>query len=306
MSGLPIVYNDAYSIELPSGHRFPMPKFVRLFAHLRDIGLIGDNLHQAVPAPRSWLEFVHTPAYVTSILERTLDRAAERRLGLPVSEALATRSQAATGGTVLAARLALEYGLACNTAGGSHHAFADAGSGFCVFNDVAVAAAVLLREGTVRRVLVIDLDVHQGDGTALIFHDEPRVTTFSVHCRTNFPARKQQSDLDLAVERGMADEAYLALLQEHLPALLARVQPDLVFYNAGVDPHEDDRLGHLALSDRGLAARDRYVIQTCRHQRLPVVGVIGGGYGHDVDVIARRHSTLHREAAALFDAAATS
>jgi acetoin utilization deacetylase AcuC-like enzyme len=277
-----------------------MPKFRALHAHLERIGLV-DAVNRFVPEPADWatLTRVHAPDYVRDVLGQTLSPMAERRLGLPQSPALADRSRAATAGTLLAARLALAHGLACNTAGGSHHAFADAGSGFCVFNDVAVAAAALLAEGAVRKVLVIDLDVHQGDGTALIFRDDPRVFTFSMHAATNFPARKQQSDLDLALPRDLADAAYLVALEETLPKLFDDVRPDLVFYNAGVDPHADDRLGHLALSDDGLKARDFAVIDAVRRRGIPLVGVVGGGYDRDVERLVRRHAILHRTAARL-------
>ena len=195
------------------------------------------QLHRPELAPVGWLEQAHTPDYVEAALGLTLDAAAQRRIGLPITAEVVTRSRAACAGTVLTARLALEHGLACNTAGGSHHAFADQGAGFCVFNDVAVAAAVLLAEGRIGRALVIDLDVHQGDGTAAIFAGDGRVHTFSMHCATNFPLRKQTSDLDLALEAGLEDDAYLWLLADHLPGLLQQVRPDLVFFNAGVDPH---------------------------------------------------------------------
>ncbi|MEO1090072.1 MAG: histone deacetylase [Pseudomonadota bacterium] len=295
---LPIVHHPAYSVELPSNHRFPMPKFQALRVELERQGLIGaNNEHRPELASRDWLELVHTADYVTAIIDQALPPAAERRLGLPQSPELATRARAATAGTVLAARLALVHGIACNTAGGSHHAFADAGTGFCVFNDVAVAAAVLLAEGRVRRVLVVDLDVHQGDGTALIFHGDPRVFTFSMHAQTNFPARKQTSDLDVALPRELADAGYLQRLAATLPDVLDRSRPDLVFYNAGVDPHRDDRLGHLALSDEGLEQRDRFVLQTVRAKGVPLVGVIGGGYDTDRDRLARRHAILHATAA---------
>ena len=296
---LPIVFHPAYSVPLPAGHRFPMPKFKALHDVLAQLQLVGPlNRFEPQLAPRAWLELVHTPTYVTQILAQSLPPAAERRLGLPVSPALAERSRAATAGTLLAARLALEHGLACNTAGGSHHAFADAGSGFCVFNDVAVAAAVLLAEGSVGRVLVVDLDVHQGDGTAELFAHDPRVFTLSLHARTNFPARKKTSDLDVPLPRDLDDRGYLAALDAALPDVLERFAPELVFYNAGVDPHRDDRLGHLALSDAGLAARDRRVIDLVTRRGLPLVGVIGGGYDRDPERLARRHATLHRTAAA--------
>jgi acetoin utilization deacetylase AcuC-like enzyme len=213
-----------------------------------------------------------------------------------LSPALAQRSRAAAAGTLLAARLALEHGLACSTAGGSHHAFADHGAGFCVFNDVAVAGRVLLAEGLVRRVLVVDLDVHQGDGTAAIFHGDPRVFALSVHCRANFPLRKQQGDLDVALDAGIGDRDYLAVLGALLPPLLDRLRPDLVFYNAGVDPHEADRLGRLALTDQGLAEREALVLEACRRRGLPLACVVGGGYAPTLEELVARHAILHRVA----------
>ncbi len=292
-----VVHHPAYVAELPPGHRFPMAKFGRLLAHLHERKLVEPRrLFRPEPAPRSWLELAHSGRYVTAVLEHGLDPASQRRLGLPMSPALALRSRAASAGTVLAARLALEHGLACNTAGGSHHAMADGGAGFCVFNDVAVAAAVLLTEGLVARVLVIDLDVHQGDGTAEIFRNDPRVVTFSVHCRANYPARKTQSDLDVALDPEVGDAPYLRLLDAVLPPLLDRVAPDLVFYNAGVDPHRDDRLGRLALSDAGLAAREALVLEACRRRALPLACVLGGGYAPTLDELVARHAILHEVA----------
>jgi acetoin utilization deacetylase AcuC-like enzyme len=291
---VPVVHHPAYVAPLPPSHRFPMPKFGRLFAYLGEAGLVlPDQVRRPEPAPRGWLELAHTPGYVTAVLEQRLDAEAERRLGLPVSPALALRSRCAVGGTVLAARLALEHGLACNTAGGSHHAHAAFGSGFCVFNDVAVAARTLLADGLIGKALVVDLDVHQGDGTASILEHDPRVVTLSVHCRTNFPARKQQSDLDIALDPGTGDELYLAMLEAVLPSLLERVRPDLVFYNAGVDIHEADRLGRLALTDRGLKAREAFVLRTCLDRGLPLACVVGGGYSSDIEELVRRHAVLH-------------
>jgi acetoin utilization deacetylase AcuC-like enzyme len=291
---VPVVHHPAYVAPLPPSHRFPMPKFGRLFAYLGEAGLVlPDQVRRPEPAPRGWLELAHTPGYVTAVLEQRLDAEAERRLGLLVSPALALRSRCAVGGTVLAARLALEHGLACNTAGGSHHAHAAFGSGFCVFNDVAVAARTLLADGLIGKALVVDLDVHQGDGTASILEHDPRVVTLSVHCRTNFPARKQQSDLDIALDPGTGDELYLAMLEAVLPSLLERVRPDLVFYNAGVDIHEADRLGRLALTDRGLKAREAFVLRTCLDRGLPLACVVGGGYSSDIEELVRRHAVLH-------------
>jgi acetoin utilization deacetylase AcuC-like enzyme len=291
---VPVVHHPAYVAPLPPSHRFPMPKFGRLFAYLGEAGLVRpDQVRKPEPAPRGWLELAHTPGYVTAVLEQRLDAEAERRLGLPVSPALALRSRCAVGGTVLAARLALEHGLACNTAGGSHHAHAAFGSGFCVFNDVAVAARTLLADGLIGKALVVDLDVHQGDGTASILEHDPRVVTLSVHCRTNFPARKQQSDLDVALDPGTGDELYLAMLEAVLPLLLDRIRPDLVFYNAGVDPHESDRLGRLALTDHGLRAREALVLRACLDRGLPLACVVGGGYSSDIEELVRRHAVLH-------------
>ena len=296
----PVVHHPAYVTPLPAAHRFPMPKFARLLACLRETGLLlPAQEHVPEPAPRGWLELAHEVEYVAAVLEQRLDEAAVRRLGLPMSPVLALRSRCAVAGTVLAARLALEHGIACNTAGGSHHAFTGHGAGFCVFNDVAVAARLLLAEGGVGRVLVVDLDVHQGDGTASMLADEPRAFTLSVHCRTNFPARKQQSDLDVALDAEVGDADYLDLLDGLLPALLDRVRPDLVLYNAGVDPHRDDRLGRLALTDAGLAERERLVLDAVRSRGLSLACVVGGGYADDLDLLARRHALLHEAIAAL-------
>jgi len=294
---LPIVHHPDYVAPLEPGHRFPMDKFGALRDVLLEEGLASPGgFHIPEEAPVSWLTQAHTPDYVDGVLAQTLPREIERRIGLPITERVARRGRLATGGTVLAARLALEHGIACNTAGGSHHARAETGAGFCVFNDVAVAVRVLMREGIIRRVLIIDLDVHQGDGTAAIFTGEPKVFTLSMHAEKNFPVRKVDGDLDLALPDGMEDVAYLDTLAKYLPRALALQEPDMVFYNAGVDPHKDDRLGRLSLSDEGLAARDRYVLSTCLEAGVPVTGVIGGGYGKDVRVLAKRHATLHRAA----------
>jgi acetoin utilization deacetylase AcuC-like enzyme len=299
---VPIVHHPAYVAPLPAGHRFPMAKFGRLMAQLLASGRVApEQVLRPEPAPRGWLELAHAPVYVSAVLEGGLTAAEQRRLGLPWSPTLALRSRCATAGTVLAARLALEHGVALNTAGGSHHAFRDGGTGFCVFNDVAVAALLLLAEGTIGSVLVLDLDVHQGDGSAAILRGVPGVVTCSVHCRTNFPARKQQSDLDLALDPGVGDAAYLALLAGLLPELLDGRRPDLVLYNAGVDPHQADRLGRLALTDDGLGRREQLVLAACRRRDIPLAGVIGGGYGDDLDALCARHALLFAAAAALHD-----
>ncbi len=297
---LPLVYHPHYTAALPSGHRFPMTKFRRLYELLLQSGLVtSEDVHEPMPAKRSWLELAHTPEYVEGVCSASLDDASVRRIGLPVDEKLVRRSLAAVGGTVLASRLAFDHGIACNSAGGSHHAFSGHGSGYCVFNDVAVAARVLLDEGRVRRVLIVDLDVHQGDGTAEILSGDPGAFTFSIHCAQNFPKSKQISDRDVALPAGTGDDDYLAVLKTELHELLPEYSPELVIYNAGVDTHRNDRLGKLALSDEGIAARERAVLSLCRASGVPVACVVGGGYDMDADVIARRHMILHREARAI-------
>jgi len=200
------------------------------------------------------------------------------------------------GGTILTARLALKYGCACNTAGGTHHAFPDYGSGFCIFNDLAIAARVLIEQQIVKKILIVDLDVHQGDGTAWIFRDDERVFTFSMHCEANFPGKKQQSDLDIPLPVGLDDDDYLQILAKHLPDLLSEVKPDLILYDAGVDTHVGDRLGKLALSDRGIYRREMLVLSTALAAGYPVASVIGGGYAENMQELVYRHSLLHRAA----------
>jgi acetoin utilization deacetylase AcuC-like enzyme len=294
---LKVVHHPAYVAAMPPGHRFPMGKFAAVVQRLLADRVVGpEQIVQPELAPSAWIELAHAPDYVGAVLSQTLDPASVRRIGFPVTAEIACRSRAAIGGTVLAARLALSEGLACNLAGGSHHAFTAYGSGFCVFNDVAIASRVLLAEGTIQRALVVDLDVHQGDGTAAMLADEPRAITFSIHCRTNFPARKQRSDLDLALDAGVGDGDYLHLLALHLPDLLDEVRPDLVFFNAGVDPHVEDRLGRLALSANGLWRREELVLGTCLQRGIPVAGVLGGGYAPDLERLAGLHSIQHRVA----------
>ncbi len=293
----PVVYHPAYSAPMPPGHRFPMYKYARLAQVLAEEGLIGpEGLHTPEPASFEMLAAVHDPEYVRQVLEAAVPPNLERVIGMQVNRGVSDRAQAAVGGTLMAARLALRHGLACNTAGGSHHANPKGGAGFCVFNDIGVVGRVMLDAGEIRQALVVDLDVHQGDGTALIFEHEPRVFTFSMHGEKNYPVRRGPSDLDIDLPDGTGDDAYMAELQAILPGLLHRVEPDLVFYIAGVDPHEGDRLGRLGLSDAGLAARDAYVLETCL-PIAPVVGVIGGGYDDDIDRLAHRHAILHRAAA---------
>lgn len=296
---IPIVHHPAYQAEIPADHRFPMGKFRRLAEVLVEDGIVTPgSFHVPEPAAREALVLAHDAAYVDAVIEGRVPAAVAREIGFPMSESVARRARAATGGTLLAARLALVHGLALNTAGGSHHARRSQGAGFCVFNDVAVAAAALLDEGRIGRVLVIDLDVHQGDGTADIFAGDGRVFTLSLHAERNYPVRKIPSTLDVGLPDGLDDAGYLDALEAVLDRVILTADPDLVFYNAGVDPHEADRLGRLKLTDRGLAARDARVLEAVRGRGRPLCGVIGGGYDTDIDRLARRHSILHRTALA--------
>jgi acetoin utilization deacetylase AcuC-like enzyme len=300
LTHFPVVYHPAYVTPLPEGHRFPMPKFKLLHdLLLRDRVIQERQVYQPGAPPREWLELVHEADYVRAYCEGTLDDKAQRRIGLPWSSGLVKRTCTAVGGTILTAKLALQEGLACNTAGGTHHAFPGYGSGFCIFNDMAVALRVLQSQGLIRTALIVDLDVHQGDGTAFIFREDPSVFTFSMHCGVNFPGRKQQSDLDVSLAENTGDEEYLATLRSHLLPLLTRVNPDLVIYDAGVDVHQQDRLGKLALSDAGVFERDRTVLQACKAAGYPVACVIGGGYSEDMAALIYRHSLLHRAAKAV-------
>ncbi len=297
----PFIHHPEYDAPLPAGHRFPMSKFRSLRKYLENEGIAAaDGFVTGENISRAHLELVHAPEYIDAFLENRLDEKAMRRIGLPWSEELARRSQIAVGGTLMTTRMALEHGLACNTAGGTHHAFPDFGSGFCIFNDLAVSARVVLNEGAVKRVLIVDLDVHQGDGTAFIFAGEERVFTFSMHCEANFPVAKQKSNLDIGLDKGTGDEEYLAVLGRELPRLLDEFEPELVLYDAGVDVHQDDLLGRLSLTDEGISRRDYYVLSECRRRNIPTACVIGGGYAEDRDQLTRLHALLHRAAIRVF------
>jgi acetoin utilization deacetylase AcuC-like enzyme len=299
---LPLVYNPDYVTPLPEGHRFPMPKFGKVYETLiRDGVATLDQFHFAEMADRNLLTLAHSPAYVDAYVTGSIDPKLMRRIGFPWSPQLVKRTCTALGGTLLATQLAMEHGLACNTAGGTHHAYPDFGSGFCIFNDMAVAARYAQAAGLAERILIIDLDVHQGDGSAFIFQDDPSVFTFSIHCEKNFPFRKQRSTLDVPLTAGVEDEEYLVVLERYLPTILDDFAPDLVFYDGGVDPHWEDVLGKLSLTDAGLYARDLYVFSQCAGRDLPVVAVIGGGYQADVERLGRRHTLIHRAASTIFD-----
>ena len=259
---------------------------------IRDLLLDADvpvTWHTPEPMPRRWLEEVHDPAYVAEVLSAAVPREKERRIGFPITEQVARRAQVVPAGTWLAARLALQHGFAANSAGGSHHALAETGAGYCVFNDLALAAVRLVEEGTVSQVLVVDVDVHQGDGTAALTAGRPGIATYSIHAAKNFPARKARSTLDVPLADGVEDEEYLRTLEDTLAPMLDEVRPQIILYQAGVDPFADDQLGRLALTEEGLAARERLVARLALERGIPLASTVGGGYGPDKPALAKRH-----------------
>ncbi|MBD0372358.1 MAG: histone deacetylase [Pyrinomonadaceae bacterium] len=295
-----VSYTSRYYADIGEGHVFP----IRKFELVRDLLLTEGTLRPAdivepEPAAIEDVMLVHTEDYVTRLRAGSLTAREMRRLGLPWSKALVRRSFLATGGTLLAARNALDEGIAANLAGGTHHAFPERGEGFCVLNDVAVSIRVLQREAKVSRVSVVDCDVHQGNGTASIFRDDPRVFTFSMHGAKNYPLFKERSTLDVELPDGTEDEAYLKSLEENLPHALAH-KPDLVFYLAGADPFAGDRLGRLSLSMDGLRARDEFVLTECRDRRLPIVTVMSGGYAANISDTVEIHANTIRAARKVF------
>lgn len=285
-------YTDHFVLPLPPGHRFPMRKYSMLReAVRRDVA--GLSFREAPRAGDDALLLAHTADYVTAASAGTLDAARQREIGFPWSEAMVERSRRSAGATIAACRAALDEGIAVNLAGGTHHAYADKGGGFCVFNDAAIAARVLQRDGAVRRVAVIDLDVHQGNGTASILRDDPTVFTLSLHGDKNYPFRKEASDLDVGLPDGCGDEPYASALQEALDTLFRRFAPELLIYLAGADPHEGDRLGRLKLTMAGLARRDALVFEAALERGLPVAVAMAGGYGNVIeDTVAVHAQTI--------------
>ncbi|PSQ84916.1 MAG: histone deacetylase [Bacteroidetes bacterium QS_3_64_15] len=297
-------YCDGYYVPLPEGHPFPMAKFPALHRLLRREGLLGPT---DVVAPRQadWTDLrrIHTSEYLTHLAEGTLPDRAERRMGLPWSERLVYRSRLAVQGTINAAFMALTDGLAANLAGGTHHAFPTRGEGFCVLNDVAVAVRVLQAACWAQRVLIIDLDVHQGNANAAVFADDDSVFTFSMHGAKNYPFEKPPSSLDVPLDDGTDDQRYLDTLETYLPQTLDAARPDLVFYLGGIDVATDDRFGRLSLTREGLHARDRYVLRRLRVRDVPVALLLSGGYADTPEKTADLHAIAHREAARVYDVA---
>ena len=246
--------------------------------------------HAPEPAPREWVEAVHCPTYVEQVFSAKVPRDKERRIGFPVTPHIASRVRHTNGGTYLAAKLAQTHGYAANSAAGSHHALHDTGAGYCVFNDLAVASNRLIGTGDAKRILIVDLDVHQGDGTASLTAGREDIFTLSFHAEKNFPVRKARSDRDVGLPDGLGDDGYMDALNQHLPSIVDEFAPDLMLYQAGVDPHVDDKLGRLALSDAGLEARDRFVVREARRRKIPIASALGGGYGTDQREVASRHA----------------
>jgi len=286
---IPIVHHPAYVSAAHANSPTQLSKNGLLRDLLRAEGTrLG--WFEPEPMPRAWLEAVHDPEYIAEVLEARVPAEKERRIGFPVTAAVAERSRHVVGGTWLAGRLALDHGYAANTAGGSHHALAGTGSGYCVLNDLAVAAVRLVEEGAVERLLVVDCDVHQGDGTASLCAGRAGIATYSIHAEKNFPARKARSTLDVALPDGTDDDAYLRALEETLAPLLDSVRPQLILYQAGVDPFGGDRLGRLALTEAGLVARETLVARLAIQRGIPLASTVGGGYGADTAAIAARHA----------------
>jgi acetoin utilization deacetylase AcuC-like enzyme len=279
-----------------------MQKFKLLVEYLRDSGIANSgNLYRPGRARMDVLQQAHAASYLNAFIHGELPVAALRRLGLPWSQGLVTRTLIAPNGTMLAAQIALRHGLSCHLAGGTHHAHYDFGSGYCVLNDLAVTAKTLLAQGKVARVLIFDCDVHQGDGTAAILADEINAITCSIHCAKNFPARKQQSDIDIELPPNYTDDAYLQAVHDTLIMALDKYKPDLVLYDAGVDIFIDDPLGLLNVSMNGIRARDRLVLECVTDRNIPIATVIGGGYDRDEKALAKRHAVVIEEAAKLWN-----
>ncbi len=302
MSLLKIAYHPIYTHPLPEGHRFPMAKYELIPAQLLHEGTVyADNFFEPQLADFNTIILAHHPDYCQQLLDLALPPAMIRRIGFPLSAQLVARELRIVQGTVDASLCALEYGVAFNVAGGTHHAGRDWGEGFCLLNDQAVAAAYLVHHKICNQVLVVDLDVHQGNGTAQIFEDDDRVFTFSMHGQQNFPFRKERSDVDVGLPDGTEDDTYLDLLQRHLAAIWQQVKPDFVFYQAGVDILATDKLGKLALTKGGSQKRDELVLQHCKSKNVPVQVSMGGGYSAHIRDIVDAHCHTFRTAIQIYD-----
>ena len=292
---LPVVNHKDYVAKIDDDHKFPIKKFGELAKYLIEKEVVL-KFYEPNPCSIETLKEAHSEKYILDVQNKKLSEKDVKKIGFPLNDSVVRRSFVATGGTVLASKLAINYGIACNTAGGSHHANFDGGAGYCVFNDVAVAAKYLLNRGLANRILIVDLDVHQGNGNSDIFKDNRNVFTFSMHSKSNYPAKKSLSDLDVELKDNTEDKEYLDILKFNL-ANLNDENFDFVFYIAGVDIHYDDRLGKLKITDEGINLRDNIVIDNFFSKRIPICGVLGGGYNKDFNKLIELHSSLHKTCA---------
>ena len=295
---LPVVNHPEYVAKINENSVFPIKKFSSLADYLLKNKVVK-NFYIPKECSIETLSKSHSLNYINHIKNQTLDKKSETKIGFPINSSVVKRSFLATGGTVLASKLALDHKLACNTAGGSHHASYDYGAGYCVFNDVAVAANYLKFKKKIKNILILDLDVHQGNGNSEIFKNDKNVFTFSMHCKSNYPAKKSKSDLDIELEDKLEDEEYLKILKKNI-IYLNKINFDFVFYIAGVDVHYDDKLGKLMLTDNGIDIRDRTVIENFFSKKIPLCGVLGGGYNKSFSKLIELHASLHKNCAAFF------
>ena len=292
---LPVVNHPDYVAQINEDNKFPIKKFGALADYLIKEGIVK-KFHIPKECSISTMKTSHSLEYINHIKNKTLDLKLQKKIGFPINDSVARRSFVATGGTVLASKLALDSKLACNTAGGSHHATFECGAGYCVFNDVAVAANYLKNKGYAKKILIIDLDVHQGNGNSEIFKNDKDVLTFSMHCASNYPAKKSKSDIDIELKDHMEDDEYLNILHNNLKELNEN-KYDFIFYVAGVDIHFEDRLGKLKITDEGVNKRDQMVIENFYSKNIPLCGVLGGGYNKNFDKLIELHSMLHKNCA---------
>jgi acetoin utilization deacetylase AcuC-like enzyme len=298
---LKIAWSEYYAHKLPEGHRFPMEKYNLIPEQLLYEGSItNDNLFFPSQLPDSITQGCHTAEYISKLNNLTLSREEIRRMGFPLSEKLIEREKIIMHGTLIAAEYALKHGIAFNVAGGTHHAFSDKAEGFCLLNDIAIASRYLLNQNLRKRILIVDLDVHQGNGTAQIFKEEPNVFTFSMHGEKNFPLIKEKSTLDIELPDGIDDKSYLTILKNTLPKIIDDFMPDFIFYQSGVDVLATDKLGRLGLSINGCKERDKIVLATARKNKIPLTASMGGGYSEKVSHIVEAHANTYRLAQELF------
>ncbi|WP_339610760.1 histone deacetylase [uncultured Planktosalinus sp.] len=298
---LKIAYHHSYKHPLPEGHRFPMDKYELIPQQLLHEGTCAsNNFFEPQVADEAHILAVHTQDYINDLKNQTLSKSAARKIGFPLSEPLLKRESIITQGTILASEFALKYGIAMNIAGGTHHAYSNRGEGFCLYNDQAIGARYLQKNGLAKKILIVDLDVHQGNGTAEIFKNDPLVFTFSMHGAGNYPFQKEESDLDIGLGDGTGDAEYLKILKETLPRLIEEQQPDFIYYLCGVDILESDKLGRLGCTLAGCKERDRYVLKTCQDHKIPVMCSMGGGYSPDLKIIVEAHANTYRLAQEIY------